>query len=437
MKRQEAAKELLKKAGVSMQIFSRLGQAKEFYDKQPYFFDKSGMWWFWDNCEKYWKLTDETDILNMINDTIGIDTVKSNERTEILNSLKQFGRKCTPEPIKPTWIQFKDEIFDIATGETLSPTPQHFVTNPVPYKLHKDKFMKTPVMDRIFEEWVGKKYVKTLYEIIAYCLIPDYPMNRLFCFIGSGMNGKSKFLDLLTRFVGQENCTSTELDTLLTSRFEITRLHKKLVCIMGETNFNEISKTSILKKLTGGDMIGFEYKNKNPFHDKNYAKILIATNNLPTTTDKTIGFYRRWLIIDFPNQFSERKDILVDIPEEEYECLALKCCFILKELLDERRFHEEGSIEERMKKYESKSDFLQSFLETFILEDFEGYITKSDFYKKFSAWSKENRHRQMSETSVGLKLKDKGYETGKKYFNWMHDGRGGDARIIKGVKWKE
>jgi len=71
---------------------------------------------------------------------------------------------------------------------------------------------------------------------------------------------------------------------------------------------------------------------------KNYAKILIATNNLPTTTDKTIGFYRRWLIIDFPNQFSEKKDILADIPNEEYNSLALKCVGILKDLLMKRAF---------------------------------------------------------------------------------------------------
>jgi len=187
-------------------------------------------------------------------------------------------------------------------------------------------------MDRIFEEWVGKDYVKTLYEIIAYCLLPDYPINRLFCFVGSGMNGKSKFLELVRRFVGANNVCSTELDTLIASRFEITRLHKKLICQMGETNFNEMNKTSIIKKLTGGDLIGFEYKNKNPFEEKNYAKIIIATNNLPTTTDKTIGFYRRWLIIDFPNQFSEKKDILAEIPDEEYESLALKCVGILNNL---------------------------------------------------------------------------------------------------------
>ncbi len=87
-------------------------------------------------------------------------------------------------------------------------------------------------MDRIFEEWVGKKNIQQLYEILAYSLIPDYPIHRIFCFIGSGLNGKSCFLNLLRKFIGTKNCCSTELDTLISSRFEVTRLHKKLVCQM-------------------------------------------------------------------------------------------------------------------------------------------------------------------------------------------------------------
>lgn len=206
---------------------------------------------------------------------------------------------------------------------------------------------------------------------------------------------------------------------------------------MGETNFNEMSKTSIIKKLTGDDLIGFEYKNKNPFEDKNYAKILIATNNLPTTTDKTIGFYRRWLIVDFPHQFSEQKDILAEIPEEEYEALALKCTGILKDLLKKRAFHNEGSIEDRRERYEAKSNFLDKFIKENIVSGcLEDYISSSDFYKKFTSWCKENKYREMSETSVGIGLKKAGFEQERKYFNWMWDGKGGQMRVWVGLKWK-
>lgn len=418
-------------------IFSAKGQAKKFNEIQPIFFDKSGMWWLWEQEEFKWKMVDEVDILNMIEESTGEDVITPKNRTIILNSLKQEGRKQIPKPIKKTWIQFKDIIVDILTGERISATCEYFVTNPIPWELNKDNFELTPVMDRIFEEWVGKEYVNTLYEILSYSILPDYPINRLFCFIGAGLNGKSKFLELLRKFVGGDNCCSTELDTLLNSRFEITRLHKKLVCIMGETNFNEMSKTSILKKLTGGDLIGFEYKNKTPFDEVNYAKILIATNNLPTTTDKTIGFYRRWMIIDFPNQFSEKKDILADIPEEEYECLALKCCSILKDVLNKREFTNEGSIEQRIEKYESKSNFIEKFIKESTKQDPCGYISKSDFFKKFSEWSKEHKFREMSEISISTLMTKLGYESEKRYFNWMFDGKGGQMRVWTGISWKE
>ena len=405
----------------------------KFLELIPLHYDKTGLWWRWHL--KKWKIVDEVDILNLIQGSSGHNVIQSKERVELVNALKQNARRNKPKLPKPTWIQFNNEIIDIETGERFEATSEYFITNPIPYDLGSND--ETPVMDKIFGEWVGEKYVQTLYEIIAYCLLPDYPLNRLFCFIGAGMNGKSKFLELVRGFVGADNVCSTELDTLITSRFEITRLHKKLICQMGETNFNEMSKTSIIKKLTGGDLIGFEYKNKNPFEEKNYAKIVIATNNLPTTTDKSIGFYRRWLIIDFPNQFSEKKDILADIPKEEYENLAMKCIKVLINLLNKKEFHNEGSVEERMERYEAKSDFLQKFLDEFTEEKIGDYISKSDFRKKFDGWCRENRHRGMAENTLSKHLKKKQIMGGRKYADWLHDGKGGQMNIYLDLKWKE
>jgi len=411
--------------------------AEQFIKIQPLYYDRAKIWWLWNLKETRWEVVDEIDIMNEISKSSEANTTNSKEKNEILEALKQVSRANSPQPIKETWIQFKDLIIDIKTGEEIQATSKYFVTNPISYSLNKERYVNAPIMDKIFEEWVGKEYVQTLYEVIAYSLIPYYPLHRIFCFIGGGMNGKSCFLNLLKKFIGKNNCCSTELDSLLNSRFEVTRLHKKLICLMGETNFNEINKTSILKKLSGGDLIGFEYKNKNPFEEVNYAKIIIATNNLPTTTDKTVGFYRRWLIIDFPNQFSEKKDILAEIPEEEYEILAVKCLGILKDLLDKKEFHNEGDIEDRKEKYESRSNFLESFIKEYTIEDLNSYITKSDFFKKFTAWCKENRHREMSETSIGLTMKKIGIESDRRHFDWLFDGKGGQARVFIGIKWKE
>lgn len=441
VKKKEAEKELKRQERFKLEaskVFTPSGQAETFGYIQPLFYDKIGNWWLWNFQDYKWEIVDEVDILNMIEHTTARDIISPKERTIILNSLKQEGRKRIPEPIKTTWIQFKDIIFDVSNGERIKASPQYFVINPLPYELHSNSQEETPTMDKIFTEWVGEENVKKLYEIIAYCMLPDYPIHRLFCFIGAGMNGKSCFLRLLEKFIGRENVCSTELDTLLSSRFEVTRLYKKLVCIMGETNFAELSKTSIIKKLTGGDVIGFEYKNKTPFEERNYAKILIATNNLPETTDKTIGFYRRWLIIDFPNQFTEKEDIINSIPEEEYSCLALKCCGILHDLLQSRAFTNEGDVEERMKKYEERSDPISKFVKEQLIESGED-IPKANFENRLNNWCKANRFRQMSEVAINKKMKELGYQDGRTWKEWYNKENmliQRQVRVWLNVKWR-
>ena len=314
-------------------------------------------------------------------------------------------------------MQFRDKIIDVKTNETFNATPRYFITNPIPYKLGETD--ETPTIDKLFEEWVGKDYVKTLYQILAYCCLPDYPIHTIFCFIGAGCNGKSQFLKLLRKFIGEDNCCSTELDTLLNSRFEKTRLYKKLVCQMGETNFNEMSQTSLLKKLSGGDLIGYEFKNKDPFDAENYAKILIATNTLPTTTDKTIGFYRRWRIIDFPNTFCENNGNIIDkIPKIEYENLANKSLKLLKELLIEYSFHNEGTIEQRAELYEEKSNPFEKFWKKKVVENFDTCIFKFEFKQELDIWCRANGFRKLSDREIKHKMDEKNIETGRRdYFN--------------------
>ena len=409
---------------------------RKFIEAIPVYYDKSKNWWIWNHFEYMWELVDETDIVNSINTKTSVNTLNSRERIELLEGLKQEGRLNKPKDLPKNWIQFRNKLIDISTGDILDASPEYFATNPIPVEIGVSE--ETPVMDKIFEQWVGKDYVKTLYEIIAYCLLPDYPINRLFCFVGSRLNGKSKYLELISNFIGIKNVTSTELDTLLDSRFEITRTYKKLICQLGETNFNEMKKTSILKKLTGGDLIGYEHKGKEPFHDYNYAKILISTNNLPSTTDKTVGFYRRWMIIDFPNQFSEKKDILDAIPKEEYNNLALKSIKILKELIVKREFHNEGTIAERTKKFEDRSNPLGKFMDEMVEEDLNSEIPKYEFRKELDAFCEDNRFRKITDITISKKMKEMGITTIKVLANWYtKEGNKPQIRAWAGIKWKE
>ncbi len=386
-----------------------------FQQENPFFYDKNKNFWFWNHKNNQYEMLDETDIMNAIDDSLnfGGQTISSYLRNNYLEAFKRVGRKNIPTPVPKTWIQFKDTIIDVNTGQQHATTPKYFITNTIPFEIKKAK-LETPTFDKIFTEWVGKNK-QILYEILAYCLLPDYPLHRVFVLVGRGRNGKSKYLSIIRKILGNQNYCSANLELITNSRFETIKLYKKLACFMGETNFIELKKTDTLKQLSGQDEVNFEFKGKNGFSDLNYAKLIIATNSLPPTLDKTDGFYSRWMIVNFDNQFSEKVEVLEQIPEQEYNNLALKSVFLLRDLLKKREFFEEGSIEERRQKYEDASDPLQKFLKEKTIKDVDGQIPKFEFRDIFVTWLKENGHRVWSEKQISRHMKERFEENREEY----------------------
>ena len=425
-------KEIFSKA---INIFSDfLDMSRQFIKLQPVFYDNNKIWWMWNYNRTCWDIVDETDILNKIDTSLNtnLNTIRSDTKQNILEALRRVGRLNIPKPAKKTWVQLKDKVIDIENGEIFDATSEYLIVNPIPWEIGETD--DTPTIEKIFKDWVGVEYIESLYEIIAYCMLPDYPIHRIFVMTGSGSNGKSSFLGLLKTFVGDKNICSTELETLITSRFETSKVYKKLVCIMGETNFSTLKKTSIIKRLTGQDTVGFEFKNKMPFDDYNYSKIIIATNTLPMTYDKTIGFYRRWLIIDFPNYFSEDVNILSLIPKIEYNNLAKKSINLLQVIYKERKFNFEGSVEERRKKYEEKSDPIALFLKEKYIKSQDSYTLFSDFYEELSSFLGEKGYRSLTYKEVSQRLMDSGFN--KKVININRGGTKTTAWGFIGLKKK-
>lgn len=392
------------------------GNVEKFKEIQPFFYDKSGSFWFWNKKECKWEMLDDIDVMNNLDSKLNFNgaTIKNNTKTNYLEAFKRVGRLSIPKEPPKSWIQFKNTIFDINTKESFEATPDYFCCNPIPWGIGQTE--KTPVMDSLFNQWVGVKFTPVLYEILAYCCISDYPIHLMFCFIGSGRNGKSSFQNLLTRFIGNSNVCSTELDLLIDNRFESTKLYKKLVCSLGETNFGKIKKTSLLKKLSGQDMIGFEFKNKSPFDDYNYAKIIINSNSLPSSDDMSDGFYRRWFIIDFPNEFDEVKDVLAEIPDEEYSNLCKKIIGLVPELIKNRRFTNEGSIEERKKRYISASNPLSLFIEHCCDKgDMNDFVFYDNLYNTYCQFLMNNKRRVIKRNEFNDALLQEGLEKQRTY----------------------
>ena len=372
---------------------------EEFYKMNNFFYDKNCLFWFWNYPESKYEIKDETDIMNSIDDGLRLSgqTVSTKIKSGYIEAMKRVGRKKEPKPSPLKWIQFKDKAYSLNSGNIYDVKPNYFFTNPIPFKLGTTT--ETPIFDKLFVEWVGENDVQTLYEMIAYCCYQSYPLQSIFALYGVGRNGKSTFLRILQKFLGKDNICSTELDLITghnSSRFETSKMFKKLACFMGETNFTMMSKSSMLKKLTGSDLLGYEIKNKQPFDDYNYAKIVIASNTLPTSEDTSDGYYRRWIVIDFPNQFTEGKDILVDIPDSEYENLALKVTTILPKLLERGYFTGHKDPEVRKQKYIMASNPFPQFMKEYTTQDSLGYIRFSELYNHYVKYLTKFKRRVIS-----------------------------------------
>jgi hypothetical protein len=42
----------------------------------------------------------------------------------------------------------------------------------------------------------------------------------------------------------------------------------------------------------------------------------------------------------------------------------------------------------------------------------------------------------MAENTLGKKMKDKGIEAGRRYVDWLFEGKGGQLNVWLGIKWK-
>ena len=409
--------------------------ARNVINNSPIYYDKSNIWYVWKKEESKWEIVDETEVLSYVrneNDEI-VNLFYSNIKSATLNALKIEARERQPNELKKTEVQFRNKIIDVKTGEEREVTAKDFTFNPIQWELSDSE--ETPMMDKFISECVGEKYLKTLYQWMAYHLIQSYPIHRAIVLNGSGSNGKSTFIDLMKKFLGEDNITAGDFQSVFVTRFGTSILYKKLGVFMPEADFSKIDKTAVFKSATGNDPLLVEFKGRGAFTYENYAKVTISTNSLPITLDKTDGFYRRFLIIDFPNKFTEKFDILSKIPEQEYKNLTRKCVNILKELLNNGRFHNEGSIEERREKYERISNPLQEFIKERVIESPDKEISKREFRTEANKWLKEKGHRQLTNNMIVKIMRDEYAEGHTRIYDG--DKKTKSERAWLGITWKE
>lgn len=278
-------------------------------------------------------------------------------------------------------------ILNIETGELMPHTPDLVFLSKLPVRYEPEA--GCPNIMRFLEEVVpDARDREVLLEYVAYCLYRQYPIHKALMLVGSGSNGKSTFINLVKAFLGKANVASRSLQELCTDRFAMADLYGKLANLFYDLPGAAVVDTGPFKALVGGDMVKGENKFKSAFFFENHAKIVFSANQIPrVSADHSDAFFRRWIIICFPNVFEGRnadRNILKKItsPEELSGLLNLAVGY-LKKLLEQGDFSYAKTTDEIRTDYLRRSDPVTAFAQDVLLRDPAWAVEKQALYKGF------------------------------------------------------
>jgi putative DNA primase/helicase len=237
--------------------------------------------------------------------------VKETERMEFLKAVE--ANDVTPLSFlsKPPegMINLANGVLDINTGALKPHGPNFNFTYCLPYDFIPDA--TCPTWDKFLDEvTLGREDLKKiLEEYLGYCIYGgEYIYHKALILSGGGKNGKSTFVDVLRKLVGEMNTSNVPLISINSNPFALAEMQRSLVNISEEEPPNCFKETGVFKNLTGNNTVMAQKKFKNPFKFLSKAKLVITYNEMPFISDTSTGMRRRLLVIPFDLDLEKNSD---------------------------------------------------------------------------------------------------------------------------------
>jgi putative DNA primase/helicase len=364
----------------------------------------------------YWRQLDEqTEMRSTIAKYLG-EHAKLSLISDLLNLTRDFQSKSSD------YIQPNRDLICLANGALDTKTGNLIEHNPSHYLRTKSNIEWTPdarcdrwlqFLDEIFANDTDKsEKIAFVQKWIGYCLTTDNSQHKFVWMVGSGGNGKSVLLAILSHLVGSENITNAAIEEL-GKTFVRAELEGKLVNISSEMSASATMADSYLKAIVSGDTVQAERKYQSPFSFKPFVKLIAATNHLPRLLDLSEGFFRRAIILTFNAHFSEEKKD----PRLEQKLVAeLPGILVwavkgLERLRSSERFTSMPSSIEALAQYRTDSDTEKLFANECLEPVAQGGILPSVIYTGYADWCRKNGFAAKASNRFGHRLTELGYNT--------------------------
>jgi len=314
---------------------------------------------------------------------------------EIQERLKRRTYKKRGELNKHAFLlNLMNGMFDLRTFQLLPHDPKYLSTVQLPVEFHPEA--SCPNTMKFLSEVLYKEDLVVIQELLGYLLWKGMPAHKAWMLVGSGSNGKSTFIELIRKLLGEHNISSRGLVDLELNRFATADLFGKLANVHADLPDIALRSTGKFKMLTGGDPVTAEQKFKNAFQFVNYAKMVFSTNKIPEAVDDTDAFFRRWELITFPNVFTGEKEdrnlkAKLSTPEE----LSGQFNFAIEGLkrlqANNWHFSNPRTTDEIRREYVRKSSPIRAFLLDCTVEKPDGEVSKPVLYEAFCEYCREMR----------------------------------------------
>ena len=351
-----------------------------------------------------------------------IPNLNRQKRAEVLAYLELLIKKDT-RISDAEFIAFNNGLYNIETGDFTGFNPEIIITNKINYDYKPESYSE--LADNVLNKLAcnNLQIRMLLEETIGYTFYRRNELRKAFILVGDKHNGKSTYLDMIMRLLGEENTVALDLKEL-SDRFKPAELFNKLANIGDDIGDEFIGNPAVFKKIVSGDRINVERKGQNPFNFNPYAKMLFSANSIPRIKDKSGAVIDRLVIIPFEASFTKDAPdydpyIKYKLREDDVmEYLIVLGLNGLKRVLDNQAFTISEKVESNLQEYaENNNPVLLFFKEN---DDDNTILNRPTkfVYQNYVAFCLSNNFQQLSNIEFSKQVKKRyGYEIKVKTIN--------------------
>ena len=315
------------------------------------------------------------------------------------------------------YMIFRNGVLD-TDDMTLHPHSPEYLTNIVFADLDFNPDADCPIFRKVVADALDKDTANVLQEMCGYLLFPDSRHEKIGVLVGEGRNGKSVILNMISYALGEENVTHFGLQQITdASGVFIANMVGKLANICHDSgNLIKVGNEGILKQYASGEPIMAKVLYHQPTITTNYPHSIIAVNALPVSADVSDGYFRRFLIIDFPHQIPLNKVDRQLFAKMKPERMGVLLWIIegMKRLLSESDFSESKAVDDIKKQYQRDNNIVATFVDEFEFRPSRTEMRPLDeVFRMFKTWTKDNNYRDMGKRTFSTRLKGLKFRTQK------------------------